>query len=148
MHREKNFTKNIGGRSEKFKVYFHISVLRYLVLTSLILPYLTYCNVIWSNNRITRLYRLNILQKRAIRVPLINVAISLTLNLLFAKSRQLTLIDLNKLCTADRLCTVFITMTYPNQFQNYFVLNSSIHEHLTRSHNRLHESRRQRYCHS
>ena len=56
---------------------------------------------------------------------------------LFAKSRQLNLIDLNKLCTAAIMYR-FHNNDLPDQFQNYFVLNSSIHEHLTRSHNRLH----------
>ena len=131
---EKKILKNIGI-IRKVQSVFPISVLNTLYC-SLILPYLTYCNVIWSNNRITRLYRLNILQKRAIRVVNKCGYIAHT-QPLFAKSRQLNLIDLNKLCTAAIIYR-FHNNDLPDQFQNYFVLNSSIHEHLTRSHNRLH----------
>ena len=75
-------------------------------------------------------------QKRAIRVVNKGGYIAHT-QPLFAKSRQLTLIDLNKLCTAAIMYR-FHNNDLPDQFQNYFLLNSSIHEHLTRSHNRLH----------
>ena len=97
---------------------------------SLIIPYLTYCNVIWSNNRITRLYRLDILQKRVIRVVnKYKCGYLAHTQPLFAKSRQLTLIDLNKLCTAVVMYR-FHSNDLPGHFQNYFKLNSSIHEHL------------------
>jgi hypothetical protein len=42
-----------------------------------------------------------------------------------------------------KLCTAVVMYRFhcndlPGHFQNYFTLNSSIHEHLTRSHNKLH----------
>ena len=131
---EGKVAKNIGI-IRKVQSALPISVLNTLYC-SLILPYLTYCNVIWSNNRITRLYRLNILQKWAIRV--VNKCGYLAhTQPLFAKSRQLTLIDLNKFCTAVVMYR-FHSNDLPGHFRNYFILNSSIHEHLTRSHNKLH----------
>ena len=131
---EGKVAKNIGI-IRKVQSVLPTSVLNTL-FCSLTLPYLPHCNVIWSNNRITRLYRLNILQKRAIRV--VNKCGYLAhTQPLFAKSRQLTLIDLNKLCTAVVMYR-FHSNDLPGHFHNYFTFNSSIHEHLTRSHNKLH----------
>ena len=39
-----------------------------MLYTSLILPYLTYCNIVWGGARVTSLNKLFILQKRAVRI--------------------------------------------------------------------------------
>src|SRR6218665_2752558 len=48
--------------------YLLPQTIRIKLYYSLIFPYLTYCNVVWASNYESRLSRLVILQKRAIRV--------------------------------------------------------------------------------
>src|SRR6218665_3678757 len=65
-HISNKIEKNVGiiARSS----YLLPQTIRIKLYYSLIFPYLTYCNVVWATNYKSRLSRLVILQKRAIRV--------------------------------------------------------------------------------
>src|SRR6218665_961018 len=62
----------IIGEDEQVEIttssYLLPQTIRIKLYYSLIFPYLTYCNVVWASNYESRLSRLVILQKRAIRV--------------------------------------------------------------------------------
>ena len=58
--------KNVGRIARS--LYFLPPAIRIKLYYSLIFAYLTYCNVVWASNYDSRLSRLVILQKRAIRV--------------------------------------------------------------------------------
>ena len=105
---------------------------------TLVLPYLNYCNMIWANNKITYLKPLLILQKKVVR--------SITASLynahalpLFAQLNQLTIYDLNKLALATFMFRSH-TNSLPPIFSDYFVVNSAVHCHYTRSSVKLHIS--------
>src|SRR6218665_111466 len=70
----KEHIKNISNKIAKNagiiarSSYLLLQTIRIKLYYSLIFPYLTYCNVVWASNYESRLSRLVILQKRAIRV--------------------------------------------------------------------------------
>ena len=98
---------------------------------TLILPYLNYCNIIWANNKSSRLQPLFKLQKRSMRI--INNSPYNTHALpLFSKLNQLTIFDLNKLSIATLMFRHYKNCL-PNIFAHYFCTNSTIHSHDTRN---------------
>ena len=72
---------------------------------TLVLPYLNYCNIVWANNKTTRLQPLVLLQKRAIRLITTSAHNAHTIPL-FSKLNRLTLVDMNKLLIATFMFTV------------------------------------------
>ena len=105
---------------------------------TLILPYLNYCNIIWANNKSSRLQPLFKLQKRSMRI--INNSPYNTHALpLFSKLNQLTIFDLNKLSIATFMFRQYKNCL-PNIFVHYFCTNSTIHSHDTRNAIKLHIS--------
>ncbi|MFZ2538897.1 MAG: reverse transcriptase family protein, partial [Oscillospiraceae bacterium] len=126
--------KNIGI-IKRFQHRFDPQTLISLYNT-LILPYLNYCNLIWANNKPSRLKHLEVLQKRVIRI--INGSHYCEHALpLFGKVHQLTLADLNKLSIASFMYQ-YHAHQMPPQFEGFFCLNSDVHTHLTRQHSKLH----------
>ena len=105
---------------------------------TLILPYLNHCNIIWANNKPTRLQPLLMLQKCSMRIishsPYNTHALPL-----FSKLNQLTIFDLNK-----RSMATFMFRHHknclPNIFTDYFCKNSAIHNYETRRADKLHSS--------
>jgi len=126
--------KNIGV-IRKLRYRFPMDVLLTLYNT-LLLPYLTYCNIIWANNKPTRLKHLIVIQKRAVRIVTNSNYYEHSLPLFF-KCNLLNLQDINKLCTATFMYR-FHNNQLPKTFSLFYVLNSDVHEHFTRQSNKLH----------
>ena len=126
--------KNVGliGR---FRNRFDAYALNTLYNT-MVLPYLNYCNVVWCTNKPTRLNVLVVLQKRIIRTINNGSKYDHTLPL-FAKSKQLKLVDLNKLSIATFMYRACFNQL-PHKFSSYFCTNSNIHSHFTRQSSKLH----------
>jgi hypothetical protein len=103
---------------------------------TLVLPYLSYCNIIWANNKPTRLKPLLILQKRCMRI-ITNSHYNAHALPLFSKLNQLTIFDLNKLLIATFMFRHHKNCL-PGVFKNYFYSNSTIHDHFTRISTNLH----------
>ena len=107
-----------------------------MLYNTLLMPYFNYCNIIWASTKPTRLDHLVKLQKKAIRIICGAKYRQHTLPLFF-KSNQLTTADIYKMNIAifmyrARHCKL------PALFQNFFVLNSQVHEHFTRRCGNLH----------
>ena len=103
---------------------------------SLILPHLSYCNIVWGNTCSSRLYSLHILQKKAIR----NISLAkyrAHTKPLFKKHKLLTLNDINTFQTSLFMYK-YTTNALPPVFNDYFALNSSFHSHNTRQANNFH----------
>ena len=92
---------------------------------TLIFPNLNYCNIIWANNKLTRLQPLLTLQKCSMRIithsPYNTHALPL-----FSKLNQLTIFDLNKLSMATFMFRHHKNCLL-NIFTDYFCENSTIH---------------------
>ena len=105
---------------------------------TLVLPYLNYCNIVWANNKTTRLQPLVLLQKRAMLLITTSAHNAQTIPL-FSKLNRLTLVDKNKLLIATFMFR-FHTKSLPNIFSGYFYSNTSNHGHFTRNSSKLHIS--------
>ena len=105
---------------------------------TLVLPYLNYCNVIWANNKPSRLKPILLLQKKIIRI-ITNSSYQSHSRPLFSISKQLTISDLNKLLIATFMYRHY-TNCLPTVLQGYFYLNSTVHSYFTRGSNKLHIS--------
>ena len=101
-----------------------------------VLPYLSYCNIVWAKNHPTHLKPLLLLQKRCMRV-ITNSPYRTHALPLFAKLNQLTIFDLNKLLIATFMFR-YHKGCLPKHLSNYFIKNSCVHNHFTRSCNNLH----------
>ena len=110
--------------------FLPLNILR-LLYCSLILPYLSYCNIVWGNTYSSHLNKLNILQKKAIRIisgaPPLSHSSHLFLNLNILKFP-----DIN---VTQQLTFVYSALhsILPNHLTNMFVFNNSIHNYCTRS---------------
>ena len=97
---------------------------------TMILPYISYCNIIWGNCAIYLLNRVLMLQKRAVRI--INNDEPLThTDPLFKKFRILKVCDINELQVAVFMYSYFNDLL-PQTFNNCFIVNRAIHSHGTR----------------
>ena len=85
---------------------------------TLVLPYLNHCNIVWANNKTTRLQPLVVLQKRAMRLITTSAHNAHTIPL-FSKLNRLTLVDMNKLLIATFMFRSH-TKSLPNIFSGYF----------------------------
>ena len=103
---------------------------RRLLYNSLILPYLTYCNMLWINASKFRINRLIVLQKKIIRI-IAGVPFLAHTETLFHKYGLLKLTEIGifqKLVFMYR----FHNNLLPNSFNNYFQHVHSIHNYGTR----------------
>ena len=98
---------------------------------SLILPYLSYCNMIWASNYDSRINKLIILQKKAIRI-IAGVPKGTHTNLIFKKLNLLNLKQLRSVQIGDFIYR-FQHNILPSLFHNYFSAGSQIHSHNTRN---------------
>ena len=130
----KKIAKNVGI-IKRLRHCLPIHILNTLYNT-LILPYLSYCNIIWANNKPTRLQSLMMLQKKIVRVNTASGYYSHALPL-FGKLNQLTVFDLNRLFVATFMYR-FHFNCLPPMFSDYFIENSKIHNHFTRNSSKLH----------
>ena len=98
---------------------------------TLITPYLNYCNIVWAYNYPVRLKPLEILQKRIVRI-ICNADRLASTSSLFKQLNLLKLQDINILQIAQFMYNYHHCLL-PTVFNDYFVLNSNVHEHNTRS---------------
>ena len=109
-----------------------------MLYDTLILPYLNYCNIVWAATYPTRLQKLVILQKRAIRVITGSDGLAHT-SPLFKSLNLLKVPDINVLQTA-----LFVFSSkhdlLPQACSGYFIHNLDIHQHYTRSCSKYHFS--------
>ena len=103
---------------------------------TLVLPHLSYCNIIWASNYQSRLASLNITQKWAIRTITNSRRMAHTLPL-FHQLNSLKINDINQLQTALFMHDYYYHNLPPN-FANYFTTNRQIHAHHTRQAHKFH----------
>lgn len=102
-----------------------------LLYNSLILPYLTYGNVIWGRAASTHLSRLLVLQKRAIRIVHHSSYLAHTAPL-FQHSRLLKINDLNIYLSSIFVYKLFHNI-FPSSFASHFPITLLVHGHHTRA---------------
>ena len=102
----------------------------FLLYNSLVLPYLTYCNIVWANCGATKLDPILLLQKRALRICTGSTFLAHT-DPLFLKLETLKVTDVHILQVAIFMFK-YINKQLPTSFNNYFCYNSTIHSYPTR----------------
>ena len=131
-HISSKISKNIGIiRKLSHIVPNHVLLTLY---NTLITPYLNYCNIIWASNYPSRLKPLEILQNRVIRL-ICNADRLASASSLFKRLHLLKLQDINSLQIALFMYKYHHHLL-PASFNDYFVLNSRVHDHYTRSTNK------------
>ena len=112
-------------------------VLRMLYCT-LVLPYLTYCNVIWANTYKTNIQKIIVLQKKIIRIISGAQFLDHT-SPLFKKRKLLKFADIN-LQQQSIFMYKCINNIFPNEFNDKFSFprNSEFHNYNTRSASQIH----------
>ena len=91
--------------------------------STMILPHIMYCNIIWGNSAKYLLNRIHILQKRAIRI--ITNSLPLThSDPLFKKCKLLNIYDINKFVTSTFMYS-YVNNILPKFLENCFVDNKS-----------------------
>ena len=128
-HISSKISKNIGIIKRLSKIVpHHVLITLY---NTLITPYLNYCNIIWASNYPGRLKPLEVLQKRIVRI-ICNADRLASTSSLFKQLNLLKLQDINILQIAQFMYKYHHCLL-PTEFNDYFVLNSNVHEHNTRS---------------
>ena len=97
---------------------------------SFIYPYITYCNQVWGCTYDSTLKRLFILQKKSLRI-MFNMQQRESLENVFHNENILKFTDINVYLTSKFMFRYYHG-DVPDVFQNFFVLNSDVHEHYTR----------------
>ena len=103
---------------------------------SLILPYITYCNIAWGNCGITKLNSILLLQKKAVRICTNSSYITHT-NPLFHKLKVLKINYINVLQTGTFMFK-YIHNSLPQAFNNLFSFNRNLHQYPTRTRDNIH----------
>ena len=125
----KKFSKSIGviyrarfnlSKSTKLSLYY-----------TLIYPYLIYCNTIWSSTYVSNLKRLQILQKRIVRLLTSSSFLAHTASLF----KKLKILDINRI---NSFCTGLFMYSYHNKllpppFLNLFSTSNQFHNYNTRN---------------
>lgn len=122
-------SKNIGILA-KLKYFLPYTVLLMLYNT-LVLPYLSYCNLIWACTSTNTLNPLIVLQKRAVRTIARTGSRAHTSPLF----KNLYLLKLKDICYFQTILFMFkfLQSRLPPKFNNYFTFVSSVHSYSTRS---------------
>ena len=114
------------------KSRFFLSTLSLRTLyNSMILPYLNYCNIAWGGTYKSNLQRIVILQKRALRI-VNNSTHDANTGPIFKKLKLLKLHDIHSFQLGFFMFS-FKNGTLPSKFNNFFLMNSQIHNHNTRN---------------
>lgn len=122
-------SKNIGIMS-RISYKLNTPILSKLYNT-LILPYLNYCNFIWTSTSERMLTKLFILQKKAVRI-LSKASYHAHTDPIFKAFRLLKIKDIRYFQILGFMYR-FINGTLPLRFKNYFQETSEIHSYTTRS---------------
>ena len=119
--------------------FFKKTLPKHILLTiynSIVLPHINYCNIIWGNTYKTHLYKIHILQKRAVRI--ISNSNYLTSSApLFYDLKCLPVFDLIKLNNLVFMFK-FHKQELPSIFNNMFKTNSFYHSYETRNKSNYH----------
>ena len=103
---------------------------------TLILPYLSYCNVVWANTYKSKLQPIFILQKRIVRICSFSSRLAHTSEL-FIQLNILTIFQLNSYFMAILLFKHKLNLLH-SSLSSMFAVNSSIHPYNTRNRNNYH----------
>lgn len=116
--------------------YFLPDAILKTLYTSIVLPYLTYCNVAWGNTFKTYIEKLKVLQKKILRI-ITNSTFRHPSKPLFI---QLKLLPLDDLVAFNCLIFMFKLHFCPQycQLKDLFALNSQVHNYNTRQRNLIH----------
>ena len=97
---------------------------------TMIYPYIAYCNMIWASNYNSRLHRINVLQKRVVRLiagsPYNSHTKQLFMQLGILKIAQIKQLQINEFMHR------YTYNTLPSSHANFYSLASDIHSHNTR----------------
>src|SRR6218665_872044 len=128
-HISNKIEKNVGiiARSS----YLLPQTIRIKLYYSLIFPYLTYCNVVWASNYKSRLSRLVILQKRAIRV-VARVSSREHTGPIFSRLKILN-IEQIKTFQVGEFMYKYHHGLLPLAFMGFFKFSTEIHSYFTRN---------------
>ena len=119
-----------------YKLRFHVaSSVLFTLYNSLVLPYLSYCIVVWGNSCQTRMDVLFKLQKRAIRICT-NSNYRAHSAPVFRKLKTLNVHHLFLYHTAI-IGFQYFQCVLPSSISSMFLTNSQIHDHYTRKSNLL-----------
>ena len=128
LYISKKVSKGVGILSRlRHLLPRHILLMLY---NTLILPYLSYCNVVWGGALPTRIQPLFILQKRCIRIIFNKHRLHHTTPL-FAKLKTLSIYNLNRYCTSMFMFS-WVHGICPIIFNRYYHFCSEIHPYRTR----------------
>jgi hypothetical protein len=108
----------------------------FLLYNTMVLPYITYCNIVWANCGKTKLNPILLLQKRALRICTGSSYLANS-DPLFYKLKTLKVTDLNALQVAIFMFK-YTNKQLPSPFQTFFTLNNTIHSYPTRSSENFH----------
>ena len=120
--------KNIGIVSRI--AYLLPLTIRLNLYYSLILPYLSYCNLIWASNYESRIHKLIILQKKAVRL-IQGARKDAHTAPIFRDLNLLNLTQIRSLQIGEFIYRYEHNLL-PTSFAGYFTLGSQIHDHFTR----------------
>ena len=115
----------------KVRHYLSLKTLQTIYYT-MVYPYLTYCNIIWTSTYPTRLKPLFMIQKKKIVRIMIFAKYNKESRPLFLQLKLLNIYELNMYFTALFMYSYF-NNNLLNYFTNYFTLNKEMHSHNTRS---------------
>ena len=122
-------SKNVGILSRI--AYLLPNHLRLNLYHSLVHPYLSYCNMVWASNYVTRLKRLIIIQKRAVRIISGTMSREPTTQTFHRlKIQNLEQIRVTQIC---EFIFKYRSHTLPHTFDDYFQSTAEIHRYGVRS---------------
>ena len=106
-----------------------------MIYNTMILPYLNYCNIIWASTYKTKMHKIHVLQKKAMRI--IARAESRASSIpIFYSLKKLTIYDINKMHIANFMYLLQNNLL-PSVVQNTFAVDKPSHDYNTRSRERL-----------
>ena len=107
-----------------------------LLYNTLILPHITYCNIVWGNSNKTNINSILLLQKKALRICTHSNYFSHS-DPIFYDLRTLKVNDIHTLQSAIFMLKSNLNML-PSTFSNFFTHNNHIHSYSTRQSNDFH----------
>ena len=107
-----------------------------MLYNSLILPYITYCNLVWATSTKDKINSIFLLQKKALRICTGSQYLAHT-NPLFYELKTLKIFDIHVLQSLLFMYK-YTNNLLPNSFQIFFILNSTIHSYPTRNSSNFH----------
>lgn len=107
-----------------------------MLYNSLILPYITYCNIVWATSSKTKINSIYLLQKKAVRICTDSQYLAHS-RPLFHQLKTLTLFDINSLHSLLFIYK-YLNNMLPHSFQNFYTLNNAVHSYPTRSSSYIH----------